>query len=304
MARIAQIIPYFGKTPEWIDLYLYSCGRNPQIDFIIYTDWHFEHLRKPQNVKFVKRSFEDYCEFVSQRLGVDFKNIPAYKLADLKPFLGIVHKEELKNYEFWSFGDLDLCYGDMSMIINDRNLRKYDVITTHDYHIAGHCTIIRNSAKWTKLCFKIHNWKRRLCDSTHYGFDEGEWSALVFPRLRISKLVWEYIIKPLKITEFFKWMDFSNRILGGRRLFKEYYTSPEPKEGNKWIYDLNTGKINAYLPGVWGGDREIPYLHFLFFKKSIWSKNDLWWRNGFYKLHEDFDRYNTIEINNKNIQGY
>ena len=33
-AKIAMIVPYFGKWPEWMDLYLYSCSKNPQVDFL------------------------------------------------------------------------------------------------------------------------------------------------------------------------------------------------------------------------------------------------------------------------------
>lgn len=36
-------------------------------------------------------------------------------------------------------GDLDLVYGNLGMVINDKNMARYDVITTHNYHIAGHC---------------------------------------------------------------------------------------------------------------------------------------------------------------------
>lgn len=38
MNQIAFIIPYFGKWPEWMDLYLYSCSRQKNIDFIFYTN--------------------------------------------------------------------------------------------------------------------------------------------------------------------------------------------------------------------------------------------------------------------------
>ncbi len=36
--KIAIIIPYFGKYPEWIDLFFYSCGMNKTIDFYFFTD--------------------------------------------------------------------------------------------------------------------------------------------------------------------------------------------------------------------------------------------------------------------------
>lgn len=43
MKKAAIIIPYFGKFPEWFNLYLYSCKKNPEVDFIFYTDCSLEN---------------------------------------------------------------------------------------------------------------------------------------------------------------------------------------------------------------------------------------------------------------------
>ena len=37
--KIAIIIPYFGKFPKWIDLFLYSCSRNAKLSEGIEVDW-------------------------------------------------------------------------------------------------------------------------------------------------------------------------------------------------------------------------------------------------------------------------
>lgn len=37
--KIAIIIPYFGKFPEWIDLFLYSCSRNAKLSEGIEVNW-------------------------------------------------------------------------------------------------------------------------------------------------------------------------------------------------------------------------------------------------------------------------
>lgn len=42
--KIAIIIPYFGRFPEWIDLFFYSCScnqmisDNTRVDWFIFTD--------------------------------------------------------------------------------------------------------------------------------------------------------------------------------------------------------------------------------------------------------------------------
>lgn len=194
--KIAQIIPYFGKWPEWIELYMYSCGRNRMIDFIFYTDCP---LPKHQYVNTIFRqcSFDDYKRLVSGRLGIDYRIASAYKLTDLKPFLGVVHEKELKDYDFWGFGDIDLVYGDLSMVVNEKTLTKYDLLTTHSYHIAGHFTLCRNNDYYRNLCFKLKDWQRGLVEDLHHGYDEAEWSDLVFPNLRWIKALYNKVIRRL-----------------------------------------------------------------------------------------------------------
>lgn len=291
MNKIAQIIPYFGKWPEWFELYLYSCNKNRMIDFIFYTDCPLPK-KSYSNTHLIPISFTDYQKLVGQRLGIDYSIDNPYKLTDLKPFLGAIHKKELLNYEFWSFGDLDLIYGDLSGLLCDYNLGRYDIITTHNYHVAGHFTVIRNNNYWCNLCFKLPNWEQRLCGNKHFGFDEGEWSKLAFPRLLLNRLIWKYIVSKLKVTDFFTFLNTANKIIGGRRLFHEAYTSPNPKYGQEWLYNPIEGKVSDPT------GRELPYIHFLFFKKTPWLETDSYWREDFYKLghNSDFERMQTISV--------
>ena len=98
--KVAQVIPYFGKWPEWIELYMYSCGRNDMVDFIFYTDCEIPEHNYPNTI-FHKCSFEDYQHLVSERLNIEYKIKSAYKLTDLKPFLGAIHERELLGYDFY-----------------------------------------------------------------------------------------------------------------------------------------------------------------------------------------------------------
>lgn len=62
------IQPYFGKFPEWIDLFFYSCGKNNNVDFVFFTDCELSQEQLTySNIKFVKTTFEKYCELVSDR---------------------------------------------------------------------------------------------------------------------------------------------------------------------------------------------------------------------------------------------
>ena len=293
MAKIIQIIPYFGVWPEWINLYLYSCGQNPMIDFLFYTDCNTDGLERYGNVKFVSMSFEEYKKFVSERLSIVYAPSSAYKLTDLKPFLGLIHRQEIKDYEWWGFGDIDLVYGNMEMLLGERNLRRYNLITTHNYHIAGHCTFMRNTDKFLNLCKKISNWQNRLSDTEHYGFDEAEWSDLVYPKLKWIRTGYDNIVKKMSNISFNVFLDRVNSILNPKMLFKEFFTTPIPIGNMVWKYDGNK-IIDPF-------DRELPYLHFLFFKKTPWYKTDTYWRDGFYQVDDDIEEREFIHIDSRGI---
>lgn len=108
--KIAFIIPYFGRWPEWMPLYLYSCSRQKGIDFLFFTDCERPGRTYP-NTRFFPISFADYCQKVSSALAIGFRPSSPYKLCDLKPFYGLIHREELSGYDWWGFGDMDVVYG-------------------------------------------------------------------------------------------------------------------------------------------------------------------------------------------------
>lgn len=144
MQKTAIIIPYYGKWPEWMDLYLYSCSKNPQLDFLIITDIETPH-KVYSNTHFIYMTFEECCNRISQTLHVKFRPNDPYSFCACKPFYGIVFEHELVEYDWWGFGDIDLVYGDTSLLVNEKNLNKYDFITAHSDRFAGHFTIMRKN---------------------------------------------------------------------------------------------------------------------------------------------------------------
>ena len=295
--KIAIIIPYFGKFPGWIDLYLFSCSKNSFIDFWFFTDCDIPH-KVYKNTFFKKITFKEYCEQVSHALGITFAPENPYKLCDLKVFYGIIHENLLKEYDFWGFGDLDLMYGDLSLIINENKLGKYELITTHADRIAGHFTIIKKNSKFTTLCYKIENWKSKLEDERGLGVDEHDFTWLVHP---FQKQIWRFhriLSKIIKIHPY-KFFEIFNNItnLFTKYSIREYYTSPLPENGESWIYDIKKNTI------INPDNIEIPYLHFLFFKKTPFRKTDYYWREDFYQIDKSYiNDKGFIIINNHNIR--
>ena len=306
MKKICMLIPYFGNFPKWFDLYLYSCSRISQIDFYYFTDCTLP-IKKYDNTFFIKTSFTNYCELVSKKLKVNFNPTEPYILVNIKPFLGTIHNNIARKYEFWGYSDIDLIYGDMSKILNNYNLNKYDLITTHSERVAGHFTIIRTNSKYNNLAFKIKNWPQKI-NRDHDFIDEGDFSNLVFPYFRNLRRLWKYIFsKILPNRDMYYFYQKVHNFMDNNILFWECYTTPIPKNHEYWSYDLKKSSIKApvrfrgkkYL----NGDSLI-YLHFLFFKKTRYRKTNIYWKDNFYQIPDnyDFSKGGIVKITNKGIR--
>lgn len=295
--RIAVIIPYFGEFPIWFELFLYSCSRNDFIDFIFYTDCTIPS-RTYSNTIFYTISFAEYCSVVSNKLGINFQPQTPYKLCDLKPFYGYVHDEDLKPYEFWGFGDMDLIYGNMKMVLNEDTLLRYDLITTHADRVAGHFTVIRKDSEVHRSVLKIKNWQSRLEAMDIYGVDEHDLTDLIYPLMPKYRSFYRHFIRPLRVHlyDYLRPLNILNNLFS-RNYFNEFYTSEIPRLTENWRYDVKENKI------INPRGKEIPYLHFLFFKKTPFYRTEDFWKGDYFDLtsfnYNDPSGY--IVFNNKRV---
>lgn len=296
--KIALIMPYFGKWPEWINLFFYSCGKNNFIDFYIFTDCP-KPEKLPSNVIYYITSWKEHCSHISNALKIEFSSEHRpYKLCDLRPFYGLIYKELLKGYVFWGYGDIDLCYGNLRSWLNDSNLRKYDVLSTHANRLSGHFCLLRNNDKYNNAALEFNNWQKRIVDKKVYGLDEYDFTEYLISNIKWVHRLHRYIGRPFGIGHYkFFSMIIPFFIIGKRLHFKELHTSPAPKDGEEWKYYLQTGKVNSPK------GKELPYIHFLFFKKTPFYKTNKYWREGFYRVPEDFFVHDSkcIIFTNKGI---
>ena len=305
MNKIALIIPYFGKFPEWMPLYLYSCSKQKNIDFLYFTDCELPK-RIYSNTIFKKTTFEAYCDKVSAKLNIDFHPSASYKLCDLKPFYGLIHEDDLQYYDWWGFGDLDLIYGDLSILINQKYLDRYDLLTTHIDKVAGHFTIVRKDSEYTSIPLQIPNWKDKLIVDKHVFLDETEYAELVKPWKvkKMNRLDFHFLQKytnPNKKLWYYYWIDKMIPFGEGKSLMKEFFTTFKPQKETSIIYNLETGKIDVpshQTEKIIKGSARL-YLHFLYFKKTkYWGENTNYWKSGFYQIPDnyDFSKGGIVEI--------
>lgn len=139
-----MIIPYFGKFPDWIDLFIQSCRSNPKIDFLFFTDDDSMSEFCGANIKVVGMSFGKMQNLIHSKLGgiLPF----AYKLCDYKPCYGHVFSEYLKDYTYWGHCDVDAILGGIMDFLNKIEYSKYDRVFQW-----GHFSLYRNKSDVNNL---------------------------------------------------------------------------------------------------------------------------------------------------------
>ena len=292
------IQPYFGEFPEWINLFFYSCGKNAKIDFVFFTDCEILPEYEYKNIRFIGTTFEEYCRFVSQRLKIEFKPEYTYKLCDLKPFLGVVHQDIIAKYDCWGYCDFDVVLGDLTPLLE--KMHKFDIISTHDDRCSGHFTLIKTESKYTRACFKIWRWKHKLTLPKNKCLDEDDLTAIVSWFLFYRIPLYHRIVRPIfKISkdDYYRITDRLLSVIQSKKVsFEEYYTTPVPNNNSKYTYDTTSGKIFDCVRNI-----ELPYLHFLFFKKTQYLKTDDYWQGNFYHIDGIIKESLSIEFNKKGV---
>lgn len=168
--KIALILPYFGKLPNWFYLWLESAGQNKEIDWLIYTDDE-RKFDFPKNVYVHYMTWKDMKEKVQTKFDFRIALDSPYKLCDFKPTYGEVFSDDLKGYNFWGYCDPDCIWGNIRKFITDDILSKYDRIL-----IRGHLSIYRNNQivnSWYKTLSKTKYYKIVYQSNDTFAFDEG-----------------------------------------------------------------------------------------------------------------------------------
>jgi hypothetical protein len=201
--KILIIIPFFGKSPKWIEPFLLSCKYNPTISWLIYTDFE-EPVPCPHNVHFVHGTLSDFNRNSSRKLKLNINISNPYKICDLRPAFGVIFEDFLNSADFWGYSDLDLIYGNIRSFITDEILKSYEIISTREEYMSGHFALYKNQDKINLLFQKCKNFKEIFQNSNYYfAFDER--SNLIGRRLfRPGKDILLKSLWPIKEKIFLK----------------------------------------------------------------------------------------------------
>lgn len=172
MNRFAVAIPYFGRIKDSFPLFLASCARNPDVDWIFFTDCKAP-CQLSQNITWNITTFEEIQKLAQQKLHTEVRLQRPYKLCDLKPFWGIILSEYLMDYEYWGYGDTDVIYGRITKALDKIDYKQYDKINW-----MGHLCFIRNSPNCNHAVYteteNTISWKYVMQTERNLGFDERD----------------------------------------------------------------------------------------------------------------------------------
>ena len=108
------ISPYFGKLPNYFQLFLDSCALNQDFcDFLIITD-DKTHYDLPTNVRIILVTFNEFNLLVKEKIGEAFRILSPYKICDYRPAFGKIFEDYIAGYDFWGHIDTDLVLGKLS----------------------------------------------------------------------------------------------------------------------------------------------------------------------------------------------
>ncbi|HLT71092.1 MAG TPA: DUF6625 family protein [Cyclobacteriaceae bacterium] len=170
MERVCVIIPYFGRWPAYLDLFLHGCRRNKALDFLFFTDLE-PPVDVPDNVKFHFYTLDNINRSMTRLLGFESMITKPYKLCDVRPAYGLLFQEYIHDFDFWGWGDVDVVYGNLTSRLSAEVLSN-DVISFRKKWLSGSLTLIRNSDFMNRLFLKSPD-LRMIFGSTEYlGFDE------------------------------------------------------------------------------------------------------------------------------------
>lgn len=290
--KIALVILYFGSLPEYIDVFLKSLEFNKDIDVIIFTDQILSE--KMENLIVKRSSFDEIRERIQSKFDFKICLDRPYKLCDYKPTYGYVFEEELKEYDFWGYCDLDQVLGCITKFLPNYILEKYDKIYQY-----GHLTLYKNT-KDNNCRFMIDkgmNYKEVFSTNVICVFDEIIGIQNKYDMLQIRTY------KKRDNADISPWHDKFLRV-------ESHLTEKEKKDFNykEQIFFWENGKIyRAALKGEKIIYEEFNYLHFQK-RKLVKHFDNIEKINSFFITKSGFymkkDGFNITRDDIKKYNGY
>lgn len=281
MYKIAYIVPYYGKFPKGFQFWLLSCGCNPTIDWLIYTDDKTPYSY-PQNVKVKYESFSDMKSRAQKIFDFPISLERPYKLCDYKPAYGEIFADDLKGYDFWGHCDIDLVWGDIRKFYNQAVLDKYEKVGFN-----GHSNLYKNTpevcARYKTLIEGKPNYKEVYSNDKSYIFDEPGMDD-----------IYEYLG-----IDVYKQIDFANLLKYDYGFYLDWEGEENAYKNRRQVFTWQNGVLTRhYLYNDKIYTQDYMYLHYWCRPTTFKIKN--YSAKQCYLIYPDttteFDGYITAEL--------
>lgn len=169
MKKIIFIVPYYGKKPDYFDIWLKSISFNQTVDYLFVSDLDID-VSAPPNFIFLKMTMKELKEKIQQLFDFPVMIDSPYNLCDFKPAYGDVFWEIVSRYDFWGNCDTDQVFGNIHKFLSDKILDNYDRIL-----YLGHFSLYKVSDKmrgFYKLPGALYDYKTVFSSKEWYSFGE------------------------------------------------------------------------------------------------------------------------------------
>lgn len=264
MKKCCFIVPYYGRLPDSLPVFLKSCGQNPDFSWLLFTN-DTRPFPYPENVRVVYNSFEDFKVLAEEKFGFPVRLDRPHKLCDLKPAYGFLFEEYLTEYAFWGYCDLDVIMGKLGDFLTDALLEQYDKL-----FCLGHMTLYRNTPENNRLFMTEHNgvslYRKVFSVPEPCWFDEEyrDDNNINQIFLRHGKRVYQ---KDLSLNMF----------IGSRKFRRTEYVGKDNSAADEHGY-----ATEEYLPALYYWDRGRLF--------RIWSRNGKLERQEYLYTHLQYRR--------------
>lgn len=289
--KICIISIYFGKLPEWFDVWLSTAVHNTEINFLFVTDQLIK--AKFSNLKVIKMSFNDFKILARKKIGFNLKLNTPYKLCDYKEVWGIILEDELMGYDYWGECDNDIIFGDLSYFFKKYNLKRYD-----KFGCRGHLTLYRNT-KEVNGRYRLDggwfgNYREIFSSNRIWAFDETPGINAIYEKHNFSHM---------------KKIVFADIDVNYNDIRLVEFDEKSPRNFDKQLFYWSKGKIfRKYVENGLIKEDEFMYIHLQKRKMerpsfNSFDNNDFFIVNGrFIKKETEinielFDKYNLKQLN-------
>jgi hypothetical protein len=167
--KIILIQLWLGPIPDYF-WYHYETTKNLPIDFLFVTDQKIQ-LKSP-NYTVINTDDVSLNTLLKDNFNIDCVITSNRNITTLKPMLGYLFYDKIKDYDYFGYYDIDVLFGEFNKFIKP-HLGEYDVISfgneKHHNRISGPFTIIKNENDNHKIFMSDIN---IICDKlSNYGVD-------------------------------------------------------------------------------------------------------------------------------------